>query len=155
MIYMRSFKGRRQIQKWFIPVNLKDFCTYEYISPKNNNILFAITEDFRVRKLAKSLHSNLNNIYLNNLNSKYIFVHHSYLEDPNLSVFSIVNQPVKIVVRLSKYLRHENVFFRRTAVKKSRLNGWTNSWVLLLQQLSVVRIINLGSLNTLPRSMKI
>ena len=49
MIYMRSFKGRS------LQVSLKDFCTYEfeYISPKNNNILFVITEDFRVRKLAE------------------------------------------------------------------------------------------------------
>ena len=55
MIYMRSFKGRSQIYKCCLPVNLKDFCTYEfeYTSPKNNNILFVITEDFRVRKLAE------------------------------------------------------------------------------------------------------
>ena len=55
MIYMRSFKGRSQIYKCCLPVNLKDFCTYEfeYNSPKNNNILFVATEDFRVRKLAE------------------------------------------------------------------------------------------------------
>ena len=53
MIYMRIFKRRSQIYKCCIPVNLKDFCAYEYISPKNNNILFVITEDFRVRKLAE------------------------------------------------------------------------------------------------------
>ena len=53
MIYMRIFKRRSQIYKCCIPVNLKDYCAYEYISPKNNNILFVITEDFRVRKLAE------------------------------------------------------------------------------------------------------